>query len=481
MSNTDFTFNIPTVLTASGAQPQSPAAILAQLLAYVSATVPGYTANLPGVLIEDVSSTEVGGIVLIDNARVEVLNSISPFTANAFLLAQLGQIYIGPGSAPAPPTNTSVFVQFSGTPGFVIAEGFVVSDGTYQYIVQDGGIIASGGESSSLYCLASITGTWAVPSNSVTQLITSVPSTITLTCTNPTTGTPGNANAETEPQYRSRVLQAGQAISQGMTTMLKTALGKVPGVQQRLISVLQRTDGWEVICGGGDPYQTAYAIAASLFDISTLVGSTLAVTNITNANPGVVTTDINHGYADGQIVELNGVVGMTPVNSVPLTVTVIDEKNFSIGISTIPYPAYVSGGVVTPNLRTVTPNIIDYPDIYTVPYVNPPEQTVEMGVSYNTTAPNFVSQAQVAQLAAPALADYVNLITVGQPINLLVASDVFATAVASVLLPSQISVLNFSVSINGVDTSPTAGTQLVPSDPESYFETTSAQITVSQA
>jgi hypothetical protein len=141
----------------------------------------------------------------------------------------------------------------------------------------------------------------------------------------------------------------------------------------------------------------------------------------------------------------------------------------------------VSGGVVTPNLRTVTPNIIDYPDIYTVPYVNPPEQTVEMGVSYNTTAPNFVSQAQVAQLAAPALAGYVNSITVGQPINLLVASDVFATAVASVLLPSQISVLNFSVSINGVDTSPTAGTQLVPSDPESYFETTSAQITVSQA
>lgn len=479
MSNTDF--NIPTVLTSSGAQPQSPASILAQLLAYVSAQVPGYTANLPGALIEDVSSTEVGGIVLIDSARVELLNSISPFTANAFLLSQLGQIYIGPGSAPAPPTNTSVFVQFSGTPGFVVVEGFIVSDGTYQYIVQDGGIIASGGSSDPLFCVATVAGTWAVPSNSVTQLITSVPSTITLSCTNPSAGTPGNADAETETQYRARVLQAGQAISQGMMTMLKTALGKVTGVQQRLISVLQQTGGWEVICGGGDPYQTAYAIAAALFDISSLVGSTLAVTNITQANPGVVTTDINHGYATGQVVQINGVVGMTPINGVNLTITVVDEKTFSTGINTSGYPAYVSGGVVTPNLRNLTPNIIDYPDIYTVPYVNPPAQTVTMGVSYNTTAPNFVSQAQVAQLAAPALADYINSIVVGQPINLFVAEETFIEAVSSVLLPSQISVLNFTISINSVPTSPIAGTKLVPSDPESYFETSSAAITVSQA
>ncbi len=233
--------------------------------------------------------------------------------------------------------------------------------------------------------------------------------------------------------------------------------------------------------GGGDPYLVAGAIFDALFDISTLVGSSLAVTNITNASPGVVTTLLNHGFSNGQVVQINGVVGMTQINGLNLTITVITEKTFSVGISTAGFSSYVSGGVVTPNLRIITVNITDYPDVYSIPFVNPPQQTVAMGISWNTTQPNFVGSAAVAQAVAPAMADYVNSIVVGQPINLLVAEEVFLTAVSGILQPSQVSLINFTVEINGVVTTPQGGTRLVLGDPESYFQASSAAMNVVQA
>lgn len=483
--------DFPIVITTAGVQPTPPATIRTALLAGVSAEVPGYTATLPGSMIEDISSTDVGAIALCDAAKVEAINSLTPYGANAFLLNQLGQIYIGQGTAPAPPTNTSVSVVLSAVdpnspttpvPGWTFGIGFQVTDGTYIYTVQDGGVTASDGNTAPLFCLATIAGSWPVPPNTVTVIVTSVPDTITASCVNPLAGTPGG-DAESEESYRARVVQAGQAISQGVPQMLKTALGKVSGVQQRLISVKQKTAGWEVIVGGGDPYQVGGAILAALLDVSSLVGSTLAVTDITQANPGIVTTDINHGYATGQTgVVITGVIGMTPINGLALpAITVIDEKTFSIGVDTTGYPAYVSGGVVTPNLRNVVVDINDFPDIYAIPFVNPPVQTVAVQVTWNTSAPNFVSGAAVAQLGAPALVAYINKIPVGQPINLFQLQSVFQAAIASVLSPDLLTSMVFSVSINGIGTSPISGTGIIQGDPESYFLTTEPQIVIEQA
>ena len=157
---------------SSGAQPTPPATLRADLIASVTAVVPGITFTLPASLIEDVSSTEVGALVMCDTAAVETINSISPSTANPFMLSQLGQVYLGPGSAPAVPTNTSVYVVFyaedassNPLPGYVIPIGFTVSDGTYQYVVQNGGVTTSSGYSSPIFCQATIPGTWAVPTN----------------------------------------------------------------------------------------------------------------------------------------------------------------------------------------------------------------------------------------------------------------------------------------------------------------------------
>ncbi len=156
-------------------------------------------------------------------------------------------------------------------------------------------------------------GSWAVPAGTITQLVTSVPSTIALTVTNPQDGI-GAAAAEPEENYRVRVLRAGLAASQGMARFLKTLLTNVQGVQARLVSVRQVGASWEIICGGGDPYEVGYAIYTALFDIADLTGSVLAVSNITQANPGVVTTAINHGYTTGQAIEINDIVGMVQLN-----------------------------------------------------------------------------------------------------------------------------------------------------------------------
>lgn len=472
--------DLPIVMTEAGPIPQAPATLRQQLVTLVSATNPGFTSDLPGTLIEDIVSTDVGALTLADQAAVDLVNSITPFGANAFLLNQLGQVY---GTPLAAASNTSVNEVFSGSVNFVIPPGFTVSDGSFQYIVQDGGVIGSDGNSEPLFCLASQSGTWAVPANTVNQLVTSVPADIELSCINPLAGTPGLPQ-EDETAYRAQVLQAGRAASQGMASYLKTLLYNVPGVQQRLVSVRQQPQsvggGWEVIVGGGDQYQVANAIFQGLFDISTLQGSVMNVTAITQANPGVVTTQLNHGLTTGTVALINGIVGMTELNNEPLTVTVLTEKTFSVGVDTTSFFAYISGGVVQPNPRNVSVAINSYPDVYFIPFVLPPQQTVEIIATWNTTATNFVAAGAIAQAAAPALVDYVNSVPVGQPMNEYEMIAVFQQATASILPNSLLTRLVFTVSINGQGVSPDAGTGIFAGDPESYFFATDASVQVAQ-
>lgn len=466
---------LPIVLSVSGYVPQAPAVLRAELIAAVAATNIDYTANLPGSLIEDISSTDTFALVQCDSAFGELVNSITPYGANAFILNQIGQML---GVPLGQESNTSVFVVFTGPPGFLIAEGFTVSDGSHQYVVQDGGIIATSGMSQPLFCIATDPGSWAVPATTVDQLVTSVPSSITLACNNPQDGIPGG-DAETEDSYRARVLQANLAASQGMARYLKTFLGNVPGVQPRLISPRQLVGGgWEIIVGGGDPYEVAYAIYTALFDISTLTGSVLTVAGVTKANPGVVTTNLNHGFSTGQVITITGALGMTAINNTPFTITVIDEKSFSIGINTTGLPTYTGGGVVSPNLRNVIVSINDYPDTYTIPIVVPPQQSVTMTVTWNTTSTNIVSDAAVSQLATPALVDYVNSIFAGQPMNQFVLDTKFQAAIASILPAPLLTRLIFQVSIDGIGVTPVSGTGIIAGDPESFFFTDETLITV---
>ena len=536
-------------ITTSGAIPATPQELRDAEVAAAEALSPGLTANLPGSLIEDMASTAAGALVIQDLAYVDLVNSISPYTANSFVLKQLGNVY---GIQQGLGSNASVYVTFFGNPGYVIPVGFIVSDGNYQYSVQEGGIIQTNGESPALYCVATYSGIWAIPIGTVTQIITSVPSGFTITCLNLTAGIPGTG-AQSTPDYQAQVIQAGLATAQGMPNFLKTTLIKISGVQPRLVSVNTPTiNRWQVICGGGDPYSVAYGIYTGLFDISNLIGSTLNVTAITQAQPPLVTTDLNHGYSVNQVVQINGATGMTTINgysyvvsSVPtpktfnlnvrissitwlstvvtvvtqsphglnssgtvlisgcspveyngtVSYTRVDTTTFTYSLALNPgtittkgltelrttgYSPYTGNGVLTPNFRNITVSISDYPNSYPITFINPPLQTVTLSMLWNTNSLNYVSPAAISQLAIPALNDYINSIFVGQPINVFELERTFENAVASVLNSNLISRMVFTVTINGIVTTPISGTGIIYGDPESYFQSSTSLITVNQ-
>jgi hypothetical protein len=422
----------------------------------------------------------VAALLIADSCRVDLINSVTPFGANPFILNQLGQIYGVPiGSA----TNTSVYVQFFGPPGYVIPVGFTVSDGVYQYVVQDGGLLDGTGTSAQLYCLASITGIWSVAAGTVNFVTTSVPSDVnpTITCINPESGIPG-AGAETETHYRTRVLMAGMAAAQGMASFLKTLLRNIPNVQSRLVSVkpsVYYPYCWKVICGGGDPYQIAYAIFMGVLDITSVVGSALQISGITKVANGVVTTAFNHGLVTGQTgVTIQNAQGMTQINGLALTIVVLSPNSFSCGVNTTAFGTYTSGGIISPNYRNINVSIWDYPDHYNITFINPPMQVVTMTVGWNTSSLNFVSDAMVAQLVTPAVVDYVNNIEVGMPISIYELDAIFLQAVAPVLDPRLLIKITWAVAINGIGTLPTGTSGVIYGDTESYLLTSSTGVSV---
>lgn len=68
------------------------------------------------------------------------------------------------------------------------------------------------------------------------------------------------------------------------------------------------------------------------------------ISNITNANPGVVTI-VGNGLITGDKVWINEVQGMTQINGQTVTVTTITADTFSIGIDTTGFGAYTMGGI----------------------------------------------------------------------------------------------------------------------------------------
>jgi len=479
--------DLPIVMSPAGPIPTPPATIRSAIDAAVSSTNPDYTSNLPGSLVEDVLSTDVYACVESDQFFVDLVNSVTPFGANPFLLSLLGNIYgIKKGQA----TNTSVYVKFTAldasdnttpVPGIVIGKGFIVSDGTYQYYCPDGGITGSDGTTAALYAVSTMPGSWGVPIGTVTNLISATPSpSINLYVSNPEVGLPA-ASAESLTGFRSRVLTAGLAASTGMARYLRTLLSNIVGVQSRLISSRQNQDyTWTIIVGGGDPYEVAYAIWESLFDTASISLNPMVISGVSLSNPCVVTTEYRHNLSTGMIEELYGIVGPTPANGT-YSITVIDEYNFSIPVDTRGRDPYEGGGLVTPNPISLTETISDYPDKYDITFINPPQELVSVIITWNTNSPNLVSPPTVAQLANPAIVAYINSIYAGtDPINLIKMQTIFTDAIASILPSQYVDTIVIHISINGVPTLPNSNTMVIFGDPFSYFYTDPAHVVINK-
>jgi len=69
----------------------------------------------------------------------------------------------------------------------------------------------------------------------------------------------------------------------------------------------------------------------------------IAISDITNASNGVVTTGI-HGYTTGDKVYIDSVLGMTEVNNKIFTITVLSPTTFALGIDTTSLTPYAGAG-----------------------------------------------------------------------------------------------------------------------------------------
>lgn len=85
--------------------------------------------------------------------------------------------------------------------------------------------------------------------------------------------------------------------------------------------------------------------------------ASVAVSGITRANPGVVSTAAPHGLSNGDAVWLDGIAGMVEVNRRRVTVTVLGGSTFSIGLDTAPYGAWTSGGTIARLYTLATPYV----------------------------------------------------------------------------------------------------------------------------
>lgn len=88
------------------------------------------------------------------------------------------------------------------------------------------------------------------------------------------------------------------------------------------------------------------AIDTTTGTITFVPDATDAISAITQANPGKITTSAAHGLSNGQRVYLDGIAGMTQLNGQVVVVTVVDADEFTIGVNTTAYGAYTSGGTV---------------------------------------------------------------------------------------------------------------------------------------
>lgn len=90
-----------------------------------------------------------------------------------------------------------------------------------------------------------------------------------------------------------------------------------------------------------------YSITAPSAAISTQANAT--ITNITKANPAVVTTSGAHGFSNGQLIYIYGVGGMTEVNGRLFTAAGVTGTTFQLsGVDSSGYTTYTSGGTASP-------------------------------------------------------------------------------------------------------------------------------------
>lgn len=105
---------------------------------------------------------------------------------------------------------------------------------------------------------------------------------------------------------------------------------------------------------------TAISAQSATLRVNTASGSPVTITAVTQADPPVVTSTA-HGLSDGDIVQVDAIVGMIELNGRAFVVANKDTDDFELGgVKAAGYTAYVSGGTATPKTMTALGNAKDF-------------------------------------------------------------------------------------------------------------------------
>ncbi len=147
----------------------------------------------------------------------------------------------------------------------------------------------------------------------------------------------GNIESDTSLHIGDRCV-LGTLVKTGGTALVSTGLPSTT-----VTSITNEAGDLEII-GEGDLSALIIKGGDVVSKTTGVIGGYGAITGITAADPAVVTSTA-HGLADGDIVRISGVVGMTEINQLESAVEVVNANSFQlIGIAAGAFTAYSSGG-----------------------------------------------------------------------------------------------------------------------------------------
>jgi len=475
---------VSVVISNQGRVSAQPSDMYNTVITNATALSPGLTTNLPGSLIADVVETGVAQCLVSDSAATELINSISPRTANMAVLNQIGQVVLGPLGVVGAAANSSVNVVFSAPANSVIPAGFIVSDGTNQFVTQHASVTSSGGVTTPVYCIASSATGITVAANTVTTVVSAQPPLYTITVNNPLPGAAGTGT-ELPNDYRNRIVTANAAPVGSAPSVIRSQIASIPGVVNRTIRVLQLPAGAGIMVAGGDPALIAGAIYNSGFFAPLLgisVNNLVQVTGTTNVQ---MKFSLAHHFSPGSTLVVTGetLSPFTSLDGVTYTVlSVVDQFTVITNATLSSYSGNVSGNAfLQSNPRNTTVGVVDYPDTYSVNYIQPIPQLVSATVTWNTLVPAFASASQLQQNIQTAIASFINSIPAGNSFTTNDIANAALNASPSLLSPTQFSNMSIAVSFDGITApfNPSAPiTYLADSQGYLYTSTTGSNITV---
>lgn len=154
--------------------------------------------------------------------------------------------------------------------------------------------------------------------------------------------------------------------------------------------------------------------------VQTAIAAAKTITAITAANPPVVTSTA-HGYTAGDVVKIDGVVGMQEVNNRAFVVANVTANTFELkGVNATAYTAYTSGGSAykatlsavgevngIPELGGTEPNPIDVSHLLSVATEEIAGLPKQAPISFNVWFDLATANHSVLQAANQSLTDLV--------------------------------------------------------------------------